>query len=153
MFKFVNVDIAKCSGCRVCEYTCSLEKNGTFNPARSMIRAVRIYPNTNAALNCRMCTDPKCVLNCPRKALTQCEETGVINVNDELCNGCGWCIKVCDYGAILLEPKSPDSNKSVVRMCDLCKDRENGPACIEWCPEEALELSTTDLFAQVNADN
>ena len=142
-YKFVSVDIDKCVGCRVCEYACSMEKNRTFNPSRSRIRVVRIYPHTNAALNCRMCKDAPCVRACPRKALTQSEENGVISVNDQLCNGCGWCIKVCDFGAIALDPQL-----SSVRICDLCADRENGPACIEWCPEKALELTSIDTFSQ-----
>ena len=142
MHKFVSVDIKKCVGCRVCEYACSMEKNKTFNPTRSRIRVVRIYPYTNAALNCRMCENAPCVIACPRKALEQSEENGVISVNDQLCNGCGWCIKACDFGAIALDPKP------TVRICDLCGARENGPACIEWCPEEALELTTANALSQ-----
>ena len=143
MHKFVSVDINKCVGCRVCEYVCSMTKHKTFNPTRSRIRVVRIYPHTNAALNCRMCQDAPCVTACPRKALTQSPETGVIAVNDKLCNGCGWCVKACDFGSIALDPTVP-----TVYMCDLCGDRENGPSCIEWCPEEALALATTDSLSQ-----
>lgn len=144
MYKFVGIDLDKCVGCRVCEYACSMEKNKAFNPSKSRIRVVRIYPYTNAAVNCRMCQDAPCVVACPRKALHQNEETGVIEVNDSLCNGCGWCINSCEFGAIMLDPKPR------VNICDLCKDRENGPACIEWCPEEALELTTTDIISQKN---
>jgi len=117
-------------------------KNKSFNPTRSRIRVVRIYPHTNAALNCRLCEDAPCVTACPRKALSRAETNGVIVVNDQLCNGCGWCIKVCDFGAIALDPKP------TVNICDLCGDREEGPACIEWCPEDALEVTTNDLLAQ-----
>ena len=140
--KFVSLDIDKCVGCRVCEYACSMEKNKAFNPTRSRIRMVRIYPHTNAAINCRLCEDAPCVSSCPRKALEQSKENGVIIVNDDLCNGCGWCIKACDFGAIQIE------SSNVVRMCDLCTYREEGPACIEWCPEGALELTTTDILSQ-----
>jgi len=75
--------------------------------------------------------------------LTQSEETGVILVEDDLCNGCGWCFEACDFGAITLDPE-----KKVVRICDLCIDREDGPMCVEWCPEEALELTTKDILSQ-----
>ena len=142
MHKFVSVDIKKCVGCRICEYICSMKKHSTFNPTRSRIRVVRIYPHTNAALNCRMCQSAPCVTACPRKALAQSEETGVIAVNDQLCNGCGWCVKVCEFGAIVMDPKP------TVYICDLCGESEDGPACIAWCPEEALELSTTNVLAQ-----
>lgn len=140
--KFVSLDIDKCVGCRVCEYICSMEKNKSYNPTRSRIRMLRIYPHTNAALNCRMCENAPCVAACPRKALTQSEENGVINVDDSLCNGCGWCINACDFGAIFIDtPK-------VARVCDLCATREDGPACVEWCPEKALELTSKDVLAQ-----
>jgi len=139
--KFVSVDINKCAGCRICEYACSMEKCKAFNPTKSRIRVVRIYPHTNAALNCRMCQDAPCVPACPRKALAQSEETGVIRVDDQRCDGCGWCVKACEFGAIALDA-------GTVRMCDLCGQREKGPACIEWCPEQALELTTNDLLSQ-----
>jgi len=118
-----------------------MEKYKACNPSKSRIRMVRIYPHTNAAINCRLCEDAPCVAVCPRKALTQSEENGVILVNDELCSGCGWCINACDFGAIQIE-------NSTVRMCDLCGAREDGPACIEWCPEKALELSSNDVLSQ-----
>ena len=140
--KFVSLDVDKCVGCRVCEYACSMEKNGTYNPTRARIRMVRIYPHTNAALNCRLCEDAPCVAVCPRKALTQSEENGVIVVNYELCTGCGWCINACDFGAIQID------RDGVVRMCDLCGTREGGPSCIEWCPEKALELTSNDVLSQ-----
>jgi Fe-S-cluster-containing hydrogenase component 2 len=141
--KFVSVDPAKCVGCRICEYMCSLEKNKAFNPTKSRIRVSRLYPKTNAALACRLCEDAPCVVACPRKALMQSEENGVILVNDDLCDGCGWCMEACAFGAICLDPQ-----KKVVRICDLCAGREGGPACIEWCPEEALELTTRDVLSQ-----
>jgi len=142
MNKFVSVDINKCVGCRVCEYACSMEKANVFNPTRSRIRVVRIYPHTNAALNCRMCQDAPCVTACPRKGLSQSQENGVIHVDEALCDGCGWCVKACEFGAIFLD------EKSTARMCDLCEKREGGPTCIEWCPEKALELTTNDAISQ-----
>ena len=141
--KFVTVDPDKCVGCRICEYVCSLEKDKVFNPTRSRIRVIRIYPKTNASLTCRLCEDAPCILACPRKALTQSEENGTIKVDDELCNGCGWCIEACDFGAICLDP-----DKKAVRICDLCSTREGGPACVEWCPEEALEQTSKDILSQ-----
>jgi len=141
--EFVTVIPDKCVGCRICEYVCSLQKDKVFNPTRSRIRVVRIYPTTNASLTCRLCEDAPCVIACPRKALTQSEETGVILIEDDLCNGCGWCFEACDFGAITLDPE-----KKVVRICDLCIDREDGPMCVEWCPEEALELTTKDILSQ-----
>ncbi|MDH5451682.1 MAG: 4Fe-4S dicluster domain-containing protein [Candidatus Bathyarchaeota archaeon] len=140
--KFVSADPNKCVGCAVCEYTCSMVKEKTYNPTKSRIRAVRLNPFANLAVTCRLCEDPPCVAACPRDALTQSEETGIIMVDEDACNGCGWCIEACDYGAIMLHPET-----KVVYICDLCQD-EGKPQCIEWCPEEALDLVTSDLVAQ-----
>lgn len=138
--KFVSADPEKCVGCAVCEYICSLEKEKVFNPLKSRIRIVRLHPLVNLAVTCRLCQDPACVAACPRDALTQSEETGVIMVDEDKCNGCGWCIEACDYGAITLHPES-----RVVFTCDLC---ENQPKCVEWCPEEALDFTTDVILSQ-----
>ena len=122
--KFVSADPEKCVGCAVCEYACSMKKENTFNPLKSRIRVVRIHPLINLSLTCRLCEDPPCVAACPRDALTQSEENGVIMVDEDKCNGCGWCIEACDYGAITLHPEN-----KVVFVCDLC---DGDPECIKW---------------------
>jgi Fe-S-cluster-containing hydrogenase component 2 len=138
--KFVSADPDKCVGCTVCEYACAFEKEKVFNPLKSRIRTVRLHPLINLAVTCRLCEDAPCVAACPRDALEQSEKTGVIMVDEEKCNGCGWCIEACDYGAITLHPE-----KRVVVVCDLCDGK---PKCIEWCPEEALDFVTRDQLAQ-----
>lgn len=138
--KFVAADPNKCVGCCVCEYICSFEKEKTFNPLKSRIRVVRLDSIVNLAVTCRLCENAPCVTACPRDALTQAEETGVIMVDEDKCNGCGWCIEACDFGAIMLHPEN-----KVVFICDLC---DGEPKCVEWCPEEALDLVTEDILAQ-----
>jgi TPP-dependent indolepyruvate ferredoxin oxidoreductase alpha subunit len=136
--QFVNCDPQKCVGCVVCEYACSWEKEKVFNPLKSRIRAIRLDPLSNAAIACKACKEAPCVAACPEKALTQSTETGIVTVDEDKCNGCGWCIEACDYGAITLHP-----NKQSVIVCDLCNGE---PECIQFCPEGALSLSgkTTD---------
>jgi len=143
---FVVADPEKCVGCGYCELICPYTKEGVFNPLKSRIRIVRLKDIVNLSLTCRTCEDPPCVAACPRDALTQSEQTGIILVDEDKCNGCGWCVEACDFGAITLHPE-----KRVVIVCDTCMDRrEKGlpPACVEWCPEEALELTTKDVLAQ-----
>jgi len=89
---------------------------------------------------CRLCEDAPCVAACPRDALEQSQEKGIIIVDEEKCNGCGWCIEACDYGAIQLHPET-----RVVFTCDLC---DGEPKCVEWCPEEALDFTTKDILSQ-----
>jgi len=139
-WRLVDCDPDKCTGCAVCEYICSLTKEEAFNAHKSRIRTTRLHPLINISITCRLCSPAPCVTACPRDALTQSEETGVIMVDDDKCDGCSWCIEACDYGAITLHPE-----KKVVRICDLC---DGDPECVKWCPEEALDFVTRDLMAQ-----
>jgi Fe-S-cluster-containing hydrogenase component 2 len=141
--KFVSANPEKCVGCQICEYICSWTKEKAFNPIKSRIRVVRVNQLANMAVTCRRCEDPPCVAACPRDALTQSEESGTILVDMDKCNGCGWCIEACDYGAVMLHTDS-----KTVYICDLCKDEKGGPQCIKWCPEEALSEVTSDVLAQ-----
>jgi Fe-S-cluster-containing hydrogenase component 2 len=139
--KFVSVDPSKCTGCGICEYACALEKEeNTLNPLRSRIRVVRMTPLFNFALACRFCEDAKCVTACPEDALSQCEKTGIIMVKEQKCKGCDWCIQACPHGGITIH-----SDTGVAVTCDLC---DGEPKCVEFCPEEALELVDTDEEAE-----
>jgi len=59
-------------------------------------------------------------------------DEGTIIVDEQRCDGCGWCIGACEYGAITIHP---DTGKAIV--CDVC---EGEPKCIQWCPDGALSL-------------
>jgi carbon-monoxide dehydrogenase iron sulfur subunit len=139
-WKFVSGDPSKCVGCCVCEYVCSMEHEKTFNPTKSRIRVIRLNAFVNLAIACRLCEDPRCVAACPREALSQSDETGVIVVDEEMCNGCAWCVEACDYGSIQLHSES-----KVAFVCNLC---DGEPKCVEWCPEEALDFTTKEVLAQ-----
>ena len=141
--KFVTCDPEKCVGCQICEYTCSYTKEKAFNPIKSRIRVVRQNQLVNMAVACRLCEEPACIAACPRDALKQSEETGAITIDVDKCNGCGWCIEACDYGAMMLHPET-----KTVYTCDLCKEIPEGPQCVKWCPEEALTVVTSDVLAQ-----
>lgn len=133
---FLCVNPEKCIGCGLCEFACSWEKEGTFNPLKSRIRIIHGRPFIHLAITCRQCEDTPCITACPRDALFQSEETGAILVDDDKCDGCKWCLEVCPYGAIRYEPEA-----NTVVICDLC---EGTPKCKEICPEEAIEFVTED---------
>jgi len=141
MRKFIVADPEKCTGCGVCELVCSASKDKHFNPRMSRIRVVRIEPMVNIAIACRLCEDPACVRCCPRNALRQAEETGVIVVDETKCDGCGWCINACKFGAIIVHPY-----KKVAVVCDLCEGGE--PLCVKFCLEQALEVTTLDAVSE-----
>jgi len=139
--KFVSVDPSKCTGCGICEYACTLEKGeAVWNPIRSRIRVVRMTPLFNFALTCRACDDAKCVKACPEKALSQSENTGLLIIDEKRCKGCDWCVQACEHGGITIHS---DTGKAIA--CDLCQGE---PKCKEACPEEALDLVTSDEDAE-----
>lgn len=60
-----------CTGCRVCELTCSMEKHGEYNPKKSYIR---VNANNDFGVylpvlktECDFCG--KCIELCPERAL------------------------------------------------------------------------------------
>ena len=134
--RYVSVDPAKCTGCGICEYACTLEKTEKWNPLKSRIRVLRFTPLLNAAMTCRFCKDAPCVKACPEKALIQADQTGLLMLDERKCNGCDWCIQACPHGGITL-----DADAGIAIACDLC---DGEPKCIEFCPEEALELVSDD---------
>ena len=136
MRQFVSIDPNKCTGCGLCEYVCSLEKSGFPNPALSRIRVIRLTPLLNISMTCRFCNDPPCVEACSREALRQSEKGNLIVVDEEKCDGCGWCIQACPYGGLIMDPY-----KNVVNVCDFC---DGEPKCVDFCPEEALEIFSDD---------
>jgi TPP-dependent indolepyruvate ferredoxin oxidoreductase alpha subunit len=131
--QYVKCDPDKCSGCSICELACSVEKEQVFNPTKSRIRAIRLNVLSNMALTCRTCKDAPCVGACPKDALSQSKATGAIMVDENKCDGCGWCIEACQYGAVTLHPMT---RKAII--CDTCNGE---PKCIEFCPESALTFS------------
>jgi Fe-S-cluster-containing hydrogenase component 2 len=138
--RFVGADFDKCTGCRVCELVCALENEKVFDPKLSRIKVLSLHELVNMPTVCRFCEDALCVSACPRDALRQSEETGVIMVDDAKCDLCGWCLESCKYGAIIV-----NEDKKTVMICNLC---EGAPQCVEWCPEGALSLMTQEEFDQ-----
>ncbi|MBC7254495.1 MAG: 4Fe-4S dicluster domain-containing protein [Chloroflexi bacterium] len=142
-YQHIICDPAKCTGCRLCEYACSMVKTGKFDASLSRIRVVRIEPITMTAIACRLCADAPCIIACPRDALSRSERNGIILVDQDKCDGCGWCIEACDFGAIVLNPETKNAE-----ICDLCQDLEGEPPCIAYCPMEALSLGTPETLRQ-----
>ena len=140
---YIDCDPVKCVGCQLCEYVCSHNKVGEYNSYRSRIRTVRVDEVLITAIACRTCENAPCVIVCPRDALSQDPNTGIIHVNAVKCDGCAWCVEACDFGAISINPATKNAE-----MCDQCETLEDGPQCVKWCPKDALTLNTPDQRAQ-----
>lgn len=166
MNSFVIADPNKCIGCRTCMAACAVEHSGedffhtdvdniNFNPRLNVVKTVKV----SAPVQCRQCDDSPCAVVCPVKAISNKNEYVYINKN--LCIGCKTCMVACPYGVIELINQYNDGQKIfqqnlktmgtgrntmnlkgkiVADKCDLCINRENGPACVEVCPTKALKL-------------
>ncbi len=133
--KVIICDMDKCSGCKICEYACSIYKDGVINWNRARIRHIRIEPVYDIAIVCRKCESPECIRACPREAISA-DGDGSMRIEKEKCNGCGWCVEACDFGALRLDRES-----KFAYTCDFCDGFEQ-PKCVEVCPFEALEFTT-----------
>ena len=134
------VDTRRCVGCEICESVCSMSHDTEFNPLNARINRVRIEPVINNAVNCMKCHKPYCVPSCQINALSKDQDTGVIHVDYNKCDGCGACMKACPYGAISLHSRI---RKAIV--CDFCeKTPEHKPQCVEFCPKGAIFIQAID---------
>jgi formate dehydrogenase iron-sulfur subunit len=90
---------------------------------------------------CKHCTHAACLDVCPTGSLFR-TEFGTVVVQEDICNGCGYCIPACPYGVI-------DQRKGDGRAwkCTLCYDRigvGKTPACAQACPTESIQYGPLD---------
>ncbi|MCS7137336.1 MAG: 4Fe-4S dicluster domain-containing protein [Candidatus Caldarchaeum sp.] len=140
------MDVDKCFGCMACVVACAAENNVPLGVFRTWIEHLEKPDGTRLFIpkQCNHCDDPPCVPPCPTNA-TYITPEGLVLVNDELCIGCGACIKACPYGARFRNPV-----KGVADKCTFCDHRlAEGllPACVEACPTGAR------VFGAVGEDN
>ncbi len=90
---------------------------------------------------CKHCTHAACLDVCPTGSLFR-TEFGTVVVQEDICNGCGYCIPACPYGVI-------DQRKGDGRAwkCTLCYDRIGDglmPACAQACPTQSIQYGPLD---------
>lgn len=137
-YKFLAVDPNLCTGCRVCELVCSLNKEGECNPRKSRIRVLKMdKEGFDFPLFCQHCGEPLCKEVCPVNAISRDGKTGAIVINEEACVGCRNCSLACPFGII-----SYDHGKGVSRKCDLC---DGEPKCVAFCETKALRYERPEV--------
>jgi len=86
---------------------------------------------------CKHCTDAACLDVCPTGALFR-TEFGTVVVQEDVCNGCGYCVSACPFGVI--DQREEDGR---VWKCTLCYDRlkdDMEPACAHACPTNSIQF-------------
>ncbi|WP_410813708.1 4Fe-4S dicluster domain-containing protein [Micromonospora sp. 067-2] len=90
---------------------------------------------------CKHCTHAACLDVCPTGSLFR-TEFGTVVVQEDICNGCGYCVSACPYGVI--DQRSGDGR---VWKCTLCYDRLGAgmtPACAQACPTESIQYGPVE---------
>ena len=86
---------------------------------------------------CKHCTHAACLEVCPTGALFR-TEFGTVVVQEDVCNGCGYCVPACPFG--VLDRREDDGR---VWKCTLCYDRlkdDQEPACAQACPTNSIQF-------------
>ena len=135
-----------------------------FDPqtAQSGDREIRWLMSSDV---CKHCTHAACLDVCPTGALFR-TEFGTVVVQEDICNGCGYCVPACPFGVI--DKRHIPSDKNVgakpdlpsflgkkedgrVFKCTLCYDRLKGghePACAKACPTKSIQFGPLDELRQ-----
>jgi formate dehydrogenase iron-sulfur subunit len=108
---------------------------------------------------CKHCTHAACLDVCPTGSLFR-TEFGTVVVQEDICNGCGYCVPACPFGVLdrrHLPRKADDAPLALpllgkkedgrVWKCTLCYDRLKGghePACAKACPTDSIQFGELD---------
>ena len=90
---------------------------------------------------CKHCTHAACLDVCPTGALFRTEFATVV-VQQDVCNGCAYCVSACPYGVI---DRREDDGRAW--KCTMCYDRLGDgmePACAKACPTDSIQYGPLD---------
>jgi tetrathionate reductase subunit B len=136
------IDLRKCIGCQACTAACKFENNIPVGVFRTWVPDVELgtFPDTKRAFLprlCNHCERPSCIEVCPTGATWQ-RKDGIVEIDYDLCWGCGACVNACPYDARFINPITKTADK-----CTFCSQRvDQGllPACVETCVGSARQF-------------
>jgi formate dehydrogenase iron-sulfur subunit len=155
-------DTSVCIGCKACEVACkewngvpddplgftgeSYDNSGGLGADRwrhvAFIEQERMVPGQDfrwlmSSDVCKHCTEAGCLDGCPTGAIFR-TEFGTVVIQEDVCNGCGYCVVACPFGVIDRRERDGRAFK-----CTMCYDRLKGgmvPACAKACPTESIQF-------------
>jgi len=107
---------------------------------------------------CKHCTHAACLDVCPTGAIFR-TEFGTVVIQQDVCNGCGYCVPACPFGVISRRERDQlptASNGEIAGLgtthkCTLCYDRlKDGmePACAKACPTDSIQFGELDALRE-----
>lgn len=160
-------DVSLCIGCRACQVACKqwnqlpweepewteTYQNHAHFTAKTY-RLVRFIEQRDPAGAptwrlmsdvCKHCAQAACLEACPTGAIYR-TEYGTVNINQEICNGCRYCVSACPFGVVAFDRETGRAAK-----CTFCNDRLSsglGPACAKACPTESIRFGPRDELVE-----
>jgi Fe-S-cluster-containing dehydrogenase component len=125
-----------CTGCHVCEETCSHTwfKEANVTESRIRISEQETSPGRFSANVCNQCGE--CMDVCPTMALAR-NKRGVVRLDEQLCVGCLACVGFCPILAMRVHADYASPFKCVA--CGKCaKECPEGALAVEELPDAAL---------------
>lgn len=120
----INVDNSKCTGCMVCEITCSLIHCGEIQREKSAIRILDLDQGLHKPVLCRQCKKMACL-----------KKEGK-DTDEQLKNAFFWEENPTRQKSCVFNALFAFNNKLI--HCDLC---QGDPECVKSCPTGALKLA------------
>lgn len=87
---------------------------------------------------CKHCANAPCQEACPTGAIIR-TEFDTVYVQQDICNGCGYCTVACPFGVIARD----EEYDHLAHKCTLCYDRlkdDIEPACAKACPTQSIQF-------------
>ncbi len=151
-------DHKRCVKCHACEIACKSWNEVDVGPRWREVVKIESgsFPNVtamNVSMACMHCGDAPCQNACPVGAISKRVADGIVEVDQNVCIGCGFCTWACPFNA-------PQISSTVGKMekCNFCqtpgKERplDMPRACEEICPTGAIISGPMSELVNVNRE-